>query len=149
MTCRVSMDELDQDYQQMTIDERIKAIKSTLRDIAQEQFVKDIRSLSRLDWLGFEDFSPLYADPSTILQNCRNSAYSEAINDVFVTAVLAENWKLAGVLVITAGGNLDEALEEAAENMNLEAASALIKERCEEEYLVILDRVTDNWSDCE
>jgi len=151
--CRVSIDELDHNHNQSQIDDRIKAFESTLKMVAQEELQKELESESRIDFLGFDSFTPLYPEKQlmSVMQASQNKVFLKAINKVFVMSVLHKDWSTAAA-VLLAKAVLDEADQElidAAFLEDLRWVQALLEERCTERYEQILERVTDNWSDYE
>ena len=151
--CRVSEDELDHDHNQSQIDDRIKALESTLKMVAQEEFQKELESESRSDFLGFETFASLYPEKQlmSVMQASQNTIFSKAINGVFVMSVLHKDWRAAAAVVL-AKAVLDEADTELCNAIHFEhihLISPLLEERCTERYEQILERVKDNWSDYE
>jgi hypothetical protein len=152
-TCRVSDDEKEHGRKQSKTDDRIEALESTLKMVAQEEFQKELESESRIDFLGFDSFTPLYPveHAMSVMQSSQNKVCLKAVNEVFVMSVLHEDWSTAAAVVLTKAV-LDEADQELLDAVFLEdlrRVQTLLSERCTERYEQILERVTDNWSDYE
>lgn len=151
--CRVSMDELEHDHQQAKTDERVGNMEETLKDAAKEEFQKDLESKSRSEFLGFGAFKPLYLekDEMPCSQLFRNKSFIAALDDIFVTTVIAGDWETAAAIVMTRADQyeMDDELLHATAFRNLAGIAGILEERCEERFKQIHEHVTDNWSDYE